>query len=416
MSPPTVEIAGGGLAGLAGAIAFAQLGWRARVWEQSPTLREIGAGLYVWENGLRTLAALGVYEELAEDSFPVAGFDVRDERLHIVESFEYSQLPGERLLTMLRPSLHGALQRRAIELGVEIETGAKAVGALPDGTLELADGRSVSADVVVAADGVHSRVRDSLGLTRRRRALRDGATRMLIPRTEGERRSDVGQRCVEYWSGTRRVLYTPCHRDWVYLAVVGRNDDERARAVPIDIGSWARSFPSLEPLLRRVGPETEGRWDGFSLVHLKAWSSGRVAVAGDAAHAQPPNLGQGACLAMSNMLALAVSVDRRRGDIPLGLREWEARERPLVEHTQRWTYRWGLLSATCPRGFERLRGPLVGWAGRRRFVAEHLSRAARHVPTGTEALPARALCVPAGARDALPSIESDDGTTDRRQP
>lgn len=383
---PSVEIAGAGLAGLAGAVAFAARGWRVRMWEQSDQLREIGAGLYVWENGLRTLAALGVYKELAEIAHPVRGFDVRDERLRIVEHFDYSQEPGNRLLTMLRPSLHAALVKRAQSLGVEIVTGAKAAGARPDGVLEFADGSEVRADLVIAADGVHSRVRDSLGLVASNRQLRDGATRMLIARTAAERLDPESQKCAEYWSGTRRVLYTPCHQDWVYLAVVGRNDDETARRVPVDVESWVRSFPSLEGLLSRITPETEGRWDQFSMVRLKGWSSGSVAVAGDAAHAQPPNLGQGACLAMSNMLAMAVAVDESRSDVPAGLATWEARERPLVEHTQRWTYAWSLLSATCPSGLERLRSPVVRWAGHRPWIASRLGRTAAHIPTGTEHL------------------------------
>jgi 2-polyprenyl-6-methoxyphenol hydroxylase-like FAD-dependent oxidoreductase len=265
-------------------------------------------------------------------------------------------------------------------------TGKRVVGARPEGALVFEDGSSVAADLVIGADGVHSRVRDSLGLTRSNRSLRDGATRMLIERTDAERSDPDSQQCREYWSGTRRVLYTPCHRDWVYLAVVGRNDDRQAREVPVDVESWVRSFPHLESLLRRVHPDTEGRWDPFTMVHLKSWSSGRVAVTGDAAHAQPPNLGQGACLAMSNMLALAVATDGRRTDVPAALRSWERRERPLVEHTQRWTYRWGLLSATCPPGLERVRSPFVRWAGHRPFIASRLARTASHVPTGTEGL------------------------------
>jgi 2-polyprenyl-6-methoxyphenol hydroxylase-like FAD-dependent oxidoreductase len=386
MHRPTVEIAGAGLAGLAGAVAFASRGWRVRVWEQGDRLREIGAGLYVWENGLRVLAALGVYNDLKHQAHPVRAFEVVDERQRVVEHFEYSQEPGHRLLTMLRPLLHGALAARAESLGVEIVTGMKVSGARPDGTLLFTDGSSVTADLVVGADGVHSRVRDSLDLASTNRVLRDGATRMLLSRTDQERGDPDAQKCVEYWSGTRRVLYTPCHGDWVYIAVVGRNDDDRARQVPVDVESWVQSFPHLEPLLRRITPSTEGRWDSFGMVHLKSWSHGRVAITGDAAHAQPPNLGQGACLAMSNMLALAVAAERSRDDIPAALAEWERLERPLVEHTQRWTYRWGLLSATCPRGLERIRSPFVSWAGHRPWIASRLARTASHIPTGTEYL------------------------------
>ena len=209
---------------------------------------------------------------------------------------------------------------------------------------------------------------------------------MLIPRTEAERHEPEAQRCIEYWSRTRRVLYTPCHHDWVYFAVCARNDDTTARRVPIDVDSWVSSFPHLESWLRRVTPDTEARWDSFSMVRLKSWHRGRVAIGGDAAHSQPPNLGQGACLAMSNMLSLAVSVDRHRNDLERGLTEWEARERPLVEHTQRWSAFWGLLSTTCPPGFERVRSPFVAWMGSRKWVYTNLGKTSAHIPTGTEHL------------------------------
>lgn len=383
----SVEIAGAGLAGLAGAIAFAERGWKTRVWEQASDLREIGAGLYVWENGLRTLAALGVYEELAEIAHPVHDFDVRDERMRLVKSLHYSQKPGNRLLTMLRPNLHAALHRRALALGVEIVTGCKAISASTLGELTFENGQTISADLVVGADGVHSRIRDSIGVLRHKQTLRDGATRLLIARTDEERNNREHHRCIEYWSGTRRILYTPCHRDWVYLALVGRNDDIGARMVPVDVDSWVSSFPQIESLIRRIKPETQGQWDPFSMVRLTSWHKGRVAIAGDASHAQPPNLGQGACLAMSNMIALAVAVDRSRDDIECALIEWEERERPLVEHTQLWTLRWGLLSTTCPPGLERIRSRFVSWIGNRKWIYSKLQKTAVHMPTGTEYLP-----------------------------
>ena len=84
------EIVGAGLAGLATAIALAQDGWTVRVHEAGPELREFGAGLYVWENGLRVLGALGVLDELRERAHQVPMFDVLDERFRLVQRLSFS--------------------------------------------------------------------------------------------------------------------------------------------------------------------------------------------------------------------------------------------------------------------------------------------------------------------------------------
>ena len=78
----------------------------------------------------------------------------------------------------------------------------------------------------------------------------------------------------------------------------------------------------------------QSHWAHFQTIRLKRWSAGRVAVLGDAAHAMPPYLAQGAGHAMMNALGLAEALCARRATIEAGARAWERRERPLTEHTQ----------------------------------------------------------------------------------
>src|SRR5438105_15699646 len=74
----SVEIAGGGIAGLTTGLAFAQKGWRVRVHEQDSALRILGAGIYIWENGLRVLDALGVLSEVTAGVIPASGHEKRN--------------------------------------------------------------------------------------------------------------------------------------------------------------------------------------------------------------------------------------------------------------------------------------------------------------------------------------------------
>jgi 2-polyprenyl-6-methoxyphenol hydroxylase-like FAD-dependent oxidoreductase len=387
-SPRTAEIVGGGLGGLAAAVALGQRGWRVRVHERGTQLRDIGAGIYLWENVIRVLEALDVYRLLEPTLHRVPKFEVRDARLKMVQCMDFTAENGPRCSNVLRPALHQALERVAREHGAEIWTQSNVARATPDGDVVLEDGRRLRAELVLAADGVNSAVRESLGLLRSRRELADGAHRLLVPRWERERHDPLWQVSYEYWSGPRRIIYSPCAPDWIYIALSTRADDRRGSALPVDIESWKESFPPMAHLLDRIDDSTPVRWDRFTLLSLHRWSLGRVGVLGDAAHAQPPNLGQGAGLAMSNALALAVALDET-ADVTAGLRLWEQRERPLVEHTQKWSTRWGLTSTLpCPSALEPLRSTLVSKLARNKWIERNLSRTAAHAATGTGPQPA----------------------------
>jgi len=213
-------------------------------------------------------------------------------------------------------------------------------------------------------------------LLKSRRRLADGAIRMLIQRSKDDLPGDDLHKYIEFWSGTRRILYTPCNDHDLYLAFSCLNKDLRARSLPIDKPLWQCSFPHLAKLLGRV--EGEGRWDPFEVVKLHKWSSGRVAILGDAAHAQAPNLGQGGGCAMMNALGLAAALERQSDDIEGALRTWEARERPLTEHTQRIASTWSALT-TWPDSWRAIAFRLVGKSARLNGMR---LRTARHVPTG----------------------------------
>ena len=99
--------------------------------------------------------------------------------------------------------------------------------------------------ILVAADGSNSRLRDGLRLLSKRKYLVDGCTRLLLDKTVAERAAGDGK-TIEYWSGTRRILYTPCSKTDIYIALTMLNADAIAKAVPVRKDDWKRWFPSLE--------------------------------------------------------------------------------------------------------------------------------------------------------------------------
>jgi 2-polyprenyl-6-methoxyphenol hydroxylase-like FAD-dependent oxidoreductase len=366
------EIAGAGFAGLTAACALAQRGWSVRVHERADRLRTTGAGIYIYENGLRVLEAVGAYDA-AVKSAPVAHTrEVRDASGRLISTHHWK---ASRVFSIVRQNVINALAAAAQSAGVEIVTNSVAVAASPQGELTLADGSRRKADLVVAADGSNSRLRDGLGLLAKRKYLVDGCTRMLMDKTAAERAAGDGK-TIEYWSGTRRILYTPCSETDIYIALTMLDRDTTAKAAPVRKDAWKRWFPLLEPLIDRIG--TQGRYDRFELIKLKAWSAGRVAVLGDAAHALPPNIGQGGGCAMMNALSLAVYLERE-SEITRALQAWERNERPLTEHTQRISY-WLGLPTTWPPA---LRAAALGLAGRSQWLTALRTRTALHRPTGT---------------------------------
>ena len=303
------EIVGAGFAGLTAACALAQRGWSVRVHERADRLRTTGAGIYIYENGLRVLEAVGAYEDAVKGAPFAHTREVRDGDDRLISQHRWT---GSRVFSIVRQNVINALAAAATKAGVEICTNSAATRATPDGELMLADRPNIKADLIVAADGSNSRLRDALGLLSKRKYLVDGCTRLLLDKTEAERAPEgsakTGATTIEYWSGTRRVLYTPCSETDIYIALTMLDDDAEAKAVPVRKDVWKRSFPHLEALIDRIG--AQGRYDRFELLKLKRWSAGRIAFIGDAAHALPPNIGQGGGCAMMNALSLAVNLER----------------------------------------------------------------------------------------------------------
>src|SRR5690606_5367804 len=131
----TAIIAGGGLGGLATGAVLGGSGWHVIVFERQNELRANGSGIYIWENGLRVLEALGAYDDAVRDALRGTHFEQRDNHNTIIESAAIP--PGRRLMTTWRSQLLGALRDACLRAGVRIETSAEAIGATPRGELRL---------------------------------------------------------------------------------------------------------------------------------------------------------------------------------------------------------------------------------------------------------------------------------------
>jgi 2-polyprenyl-6-methoxyphenol hydroxylase-like FAD-dependent oxidoreductase len=357
----TVAIAGAGIGGLAAGLALLRKGWRVRIFEQSPDIRILGASIYIWENGLQVLEALGVFDRVVADAVQVKMRERRDADGELF-GIENTSSSG-RLYLPLRRALLTALRDAVLEAGGEIIFGKGVAGAEPSGVLKFSDGSEERAELVIGADGINSRVRDSLGMLQWRKPAGQYGYRIMIHREPGEADDDARSRICEHWNGSRRLLYAPSSRELVYIQLTSVRGDPAAGA-PFDRDSWISTFPHLKWIMDRIPYDGKGDW--FETVRLKTWTSGRVALIGDSASAQPPFLGQGGGIAMTSALSLADAL-AGNSDVAAGLAEWENNERRFVEWVQTVSRYYGKL-ALMPPGIRRGALKIIGgndWLRRR---------------------------------------------------
>jgi 2-polyprenyl-6-methoxyphenol hydroxylase-like FAD-dependent oxidoreductase len=370
---PHAEIAGAGIAGLTIAAVLGQRGWSVRVHERGSELREIGAGIGVFQNGCWALHQIGAFEEATRGAEPLQRWELFDERKRKLQ--DVWMMPDvTESYAILRTHLHRTLANTAIDAGAEIVTDSPVREATADGGLVLASGRRLQADLVIGADGVNSRVRDSLGLTKRVKDLEDGCGRHLIVRKPMDPK--LGQE--EHWDGARRAGVVPCAPEQVYIFLCCPAKDVAAREQGASRAAWVESFPHLRDVIERV-PDG-GVWAPFMDVSVHAWTRGRVALVGDACHAMAPNLGQAANVAMCNAVALGQALDACDNNVERALKVWEASERAITDNTQKYSRFYGNVGTRWPRPLLDARSLLIWGIARSERMQKRINLGAYHAP------------------------------------
>ena len=340
-------------------------------------MREIGAGLYLWQNALDAMREIGVYDKIAaagvRSQAPRALLDHNHREINMRRGND--SLP--ELIVVLRTELHRILAECAIQHGAEIVNSSPVLGADPAGRLEFKDGYGQKADLVIGADGVFSKVRDSLQLATSIVDLKDGCGRHLIPRREGD---SVNERRVETWVGGRRIGIAPASKDQHYVFLCCPESDIAGRTQqPFNLEAWAHSHPQYRSYLERMPRHPAEHWRPFFNVTCSSWSKGRVCIVGDAAHGMAPNLGQGACVAMVNAVVLARTLTGRKG-VEEALQRWESRERPYILQTQRMSYLYGAVGTRWPHKLLGLRSKLLPLLAKSQGYQRNMRCALDHRP------------------------------------
>lgn len=344
-APVRAIVVGGGIGGVTAALAMAQSGLEVVVLEQAHELREIGAGLQMASNGTRVMEHLGLRDELAAVAVAADGIEFAD--------FESGELIfrtplgpraadryGATFFQVHRSDLLDILVRAVPEGTVRLGQQVVGVAQGPDAaSVRLASGEELEADVVVGADGIHSRVRELLFGPSELNSTGLAAWRALIP-AERMAAAGVGHICAA-WMGRGRSSVCYWVRPGELFNFVGIVPATEARPESwTEQGSVAAlqaSFVGCNPTLRSIVDAVDTAF--VTSFHdrnpLPSWTQGRVTLLGDAAHPMQPFLAQGACQAMEDAVALAGCVARHgRSGAAAALAEYEQRRRPRATRTQ----------------------------------------------------------------------------------
>jgi 2-polyprenyl-6-methoxyphenol hydroxylase-like FAD-dependent oxidoreductase len=302
-------IVGAGIGGLAAAIALEQAGWRTTVYEAAGELRPIGAGLSIWPNGVRAMLDLGLTEFVA--AAPKTGGALRRRDGKVLAEFDPAVLEqryGAPLVGLHRADLHealvGVLGADRVRLGTRLD-------GYEQGELRFAGGSTHGADLIVGADGINSVLRAAL--------VGDGDPRdsgYVAYRGVCTAAIDTGS--GEWWApdADAGLLHLGEGRVYWYLAYRGDPDPGAlsARAAEFDpvIGEAIEATPPDEVLVHRL----------FDRDPIGSWSDDNATLLGDAAHPMLPFLGQGACQALEDAVALGAAVGGAES-VPAALAAYE---------------------------------------------------------------------------------------------
>ena len=312
-----ILIQGAGIGGLTLAIALLQKGYSVRVVERASALSEIGAGIWMAANPMQVFDRLGFAQKITDAGWMVHRVTLQDyngDILQVADLSEVSSLFGFETIALHRSVLQKVLFEQLpsgiIIFAEEVKNLTQSNDSV---SVQLTDDSRINAKLVVGADGIHSSIRQlaSLGGEKRYsgsssyRAIARG-TRLLAPEFDHD--------AYEIWGKGCRLGFSKINAEDYYWYMTidsapGKSLPPAERKIHAE-ALFLKFFPQWIGLFQNTLPDQILQTDISDLKRLGAWSSGRIGLIGDAAHATTPNLGQGGAMAIEDAFTLANAVQQ----------------------------------------------------------------------------------------------------------
>ena len=330
-----ILIVGGGIAGLSVATALHRQGFRPEVIERSAAWPAIGAGIHLPANGVRVLRALGLDEAVDRGATEVRRWSFFDQQGELLCETHLRDLWREvgPCLGITRVKLQEALLTGAAAVPQRLGVSLKAL-AQHDSNVEVrfSDGTSGAYDLVVGADGIRSAVRAFAVASSPPKYAGQVVWRSIIPTRP------PGMAEMMVLMGEKSFFgLVPMGEGHTYgFGVVDGSRFEDPLAGRLD--RFRRRFADfgapVPAYLAALQSDHDLHFGPIEWVELDEWYRGRVVLIGDAAHAGPPNMGEGGCMAMEDALVLADAL-RSANSIEAALEAYVLRRRPRADWVQK---------------------------------------------------------------------------------
>jgi len=340
MASATVGIIGGGIGGLAAALALLRRGLDVDVYEQAPELKEVGAGIQISSNGTRVLHALGLEQALAAVQVIPTRREIRHWRTGETWNwFELGAATAQRYGTphimLHRGDLLGVLADAVRQLKPNaIHLGKRCVGVRQTGEqveLRFDTGDVLKTAFLVGADGIHSKVREILFGLGRPEFTGCVAWRGLVPMSALSH--GMVRMVGTNWLGPRgHVLHYPVRRGELmnFISIVERDDWQvESWTVAGTTAELAHDFrgwhPDVHAIVRKL--DVPFKWALMVRGPMNSWTNGRITLLGDACHPTLPFLGQGAVMAIEDAYVVAACLQKYFSDPAAAFARYEQARR-----------------------------------------------------------------------------------------
>lgn len=327
-------IIGGGIAGLSTALAFEKLGIEYELFESAPKLNEVGAGIWMASNAMQIFGWLGIAEEVQKNGMCLDHVEVADQKFKTISSTDQQLLVdvlGYSVVSIhrarLQKILFDGIPTNKICLGrsvVSIEQNDEKV------TASFQDGTAVTSDALIAADGIHSVVRNQLFPHSELRYSGQTCWRGVA---QLELSNQLSKSCVETWGDRVRFGISVIGENEVYWFAVAEaafGEKDETNNPKRKLKEMFKDFAEpVQSILEATPAEQIIRSDISDLKPLDSWSKGRVLLIGDAGHATTPNMGQGGAQGVEDAYYLA-QIIKAQPDLSLAYQSFEKTRRKKV--------------------------------------------------------------------------------------